>query len=240
MYDPQIYPRKLWVAVGPEELDEQFRFYLTDKSGVIENIDEELEQEGIAMSTYSVCRKSDGLYGDSNGNVCGSPKYYRKSQKKLARLQRQLCRKEKGSNNSNKARLKAARLHRHTANQRLDFLHKKSTEIANQYDVVCVETLDMRNMSNKGFGNGKATLDNGYGLFLTMLEYKLSDRGKYFVKVDKWYPSSQLCYACGKQHKEMKNLLIRELVCDCGYSDDRDLNAALNINKEGLRLLQTA
>ena len=63
MYDPQIYPRKLWVAVGPEELDEQFKFYLTDKSGVIENIDEEFEQEGIAMSTYSVCRKSDGLYG---------------------------------------------------------------------------------------------------------------------------------------------------------------------------------
>lgn len=63
MYDPQIYPRKLWVAVGPEELDEQFKFYLTDKSGAIENIDEELEQEGIAMSTYSVSRKSDGLYG---------------------------------------------------------------------------------------------------------------------------------------------------------------------------------
>ncbi len=103
--------------------------------------------------------------------------------------------------------------------------------------VVCVETLDMRNMSNKGFGNGKATLDNGYGMFLMMLEYKLSDRGKYFVKVDKWYPSSQLCYACGKQHKEMKNLLIRELVCECGYKNDRDTNAALNIKKEGLRLL---
>lgn len=67
-------------------------------------------------------------------------------------------------------------------------MHKKSTEIANQDDVVCVETLDMKNMSNKGFGNGKATLDNGYGLFLTMLEYKLADRGKYFVKVDKWFP----------------------------------------------------
>lgn len=181
--------------------------------------------------------KPDGLYSDSNGNVCSSPKYYRRSQKKLARLQRQLCRKEKGSNNSNKARLKVARLHKHTANQRLDFLHKKSTEIANQYDVVCVETLDMRNMSNKGFGNGKATLDNGYGMFLMMLEYKLSDRGKYFVKVDKWYPSSQLCYACGKQHKKMKNLLTRQLVCECGYKNDRDTNAALNIKKEGLRLL---
>lgn len=81
------------------------------------------------------------------------------------------------------------------------------------------------------------TLDNGYGLFLTMLEYKLADRGKYFVKVDKWFPSSQLCYSCGKQHKEMKNLLTRQIVCDCGYTNDRDTNASLNIKKEGLRLL---
>lgn len=137
-------------------------------------------------------------------------------------MQRQLSRKEKGSNNRNKARVKVAGLQKHTANQRLDFLHKKSTEIANQYDVVCVESLDMKNVSNKGFGNGKATLDNGYGLFLTMLEYKLADRGKYFVKVDKWYPSRQLCYSCGKQHKEMKNLVVRQFVCDCGYKNDRD------------------
>lgn len=118
-----------------------------------------------------------------------------------------------------------------------DFLHKKSTEIANQYDVVCVESLDMKNMSSKGFGNGKATLDNGYGMFLTMLDYKLADRGKYFVKVGKWYPSSQICYACGKQHKGMKNLSVRQFICNCGYSNDRDINAALNIKREGLRLL---
>ncbi len=142
-----------------------------------------------------------------------------------------------GANNRNKARLKVARLQKHIANQRLDFVHKKSTEIANEYDVVCIESLDMKNMSNKGFGNGKATLDNGYGLFLTILEYKLTDRGKYFIKVDKWYLSSQLCYACGKQYKEMKNLLTRQFVCDCGYKNDRDTNVSLNIKKEGLRLL---
>ena len=198
-----------------------------------------INQVPISDNAIGLDYKSDGLYADSNGNVCGSPKYYRKSQKKLAKLQRQLSRKEKGSNNRNKARLKVAKLQKHTANQRLDFLHKKSTEIANQYDVVCVESLDMKNMSNKGFGNGKATLDNGYGLFLTMLEYKLADRGKYFVKVDKWYPSSQLCYCCGKQHKEMKNLLARQFVCGCGYKNDRDTNASLNIKKEGLRLLTT-
>ena len=186
---------------------------------------------------------SEGLYVDDQGNKGSNHKYYRESHEKLGKAQRKLSRKkgskkgEEKSANFLKQLKKVNRIHSHIANQRKDNLHKLSTEIANQYDVVCVETLDMRNMSNKGFGNGKATLDNGYGMFLMMLEYKLSDRGKYFVKVDKWYPSSQLCYACGKQHKEMKNLLIRELVCECGYKNDRDTNAALNIKKEGLRLL---
>lgn len=215
--------------------DSDGKFY----ASILYEYEQTINQVPMSDNVIGLDYKSDGLYADSNGNVCGSPKYYRKSQKKLARLQRQLSRKEKGSNNRNKARLKVAKLQKHTANQRLDFLHKKSTEIANQYEVVCVETLDMKNMSNKGFGNGKATLDNGYGLFLTMLEYKLSDRGKYFVKVDKWYPSSQLCYCCGRQHKEMKNLLARQFVCDCGYTNDRDVNASLNIKKEGLRLLTT-
>ena len=83
-----------------------------------------------------------------------------------------------GSKNYRKQQKKAARIHRKTANQRKDFLHKKSTEIANQYHIVCVENLNMRAMSNHGFGNGKATLDNGYGMFLTMLDYKLGDRGR--------------------------------------------------------------
>jgi len=213
--------------------DNDGKYYVS----VLYEFERVINQIPISDNAVGLDYKSDGLYADSNGNVCGSPKYYRKSQKKLAGLQRQLSRKEKDSNNRNKARLKVARLQKHTANQRLDFLHKKSTEIANQYDVVCVETLDMKNMSNKGFGNGKATLDNGYGLFLTMLEYKLTYRGKYFVKVDKWYPSSQLCCFCGKQHKEMKNLLTRQFVCDCGYKNDRDINASINIKKEGLRLL---
>lgn len=181
---------------------------------------------------------SDGLYTDSYGNICGSPKFYRKSQKKLAKLQKQLSHKKAGSNNYNKAKLKVARLQKHTANQRLDFLHKKSTEIANQYDVVCVESLNMKNMSNKGFGNGKATMDNGYGMLLSMLEYKLADRGKTFIKVDKWYPSSQICSCCSKQKK--LSLSDRVYKCDCGLIIDRDHNAAINIKKEGLRILESA
>ena len=139
---------------------------------------------------------SDGLYVDSNGNVGTNHKYYRESHDKLAKEQRKLSRMqgskkhEVKSNNYIKQLRKVNKIYRHIANQRLDNLHKISTEIANQYDVVCVESLNMRSMANRGFGNGKATLDNGYGMFLSMLEYKLSDRNKYLVKVDKWFPSS--------------------------------------------------
>lgn len=186
---------------------------------------------------------SDGLYIDNNGNKGTNHKFYRENHDKLAKAQRKLSRKagnKKGSTKSKnylKQLRKVNKIYRHIAHQRLDNLHKISTEIANQYDVVCVESLNMRSMSNKGFGNGKVTLDNGYGLFLNMLEYKLSDRGKYLVKVDKWFPSSQICHNCGAVHPEMKNLSIRIMDCDCGYHIDRDQNVALNILQEGLRLL---
>lgn len=189
---------------------------------------------------------SDGLYVDNYGKKGSNHKYYCESQKKLAKAQRRLSHKqgskknESKSNNYLKQLQRVNKIHRHIANQRMDNLHKLSTEITNQYDVVCVENLNMRAMSNKGFGNGKATMDNGYGMFLCMLEYKLADRGKHFVKVDKWYPSSQICHCCGKVHTEMKDLSIRVMRCDCGLTMNRDQNAAMNIRNEGLRLLRTA
>ena len=186
---------------------------------------------------------SDGLYVDNNGNVGTNHKYYRESHDKLAKLQRRLSRMqgskkhEAKSNNYIKQLRKVNKIHRHIANQRLDNLHQISTKIANLYDVVCVESLDMKSMSNKGFGNGKATLDNGYGMFLSMVEYKLSERNKYLVKVDKWFPSSQICHCCGEVHPEMKKLTIRTMKCDCGLVISRDQNAAINILREGLRIL---
>jgi len=186
---------------------------------------------------------SNGLYVDSNGNVGTNHKYYRENHDKLAKAQRRLSRmqgskkNEAKSNNYLKQLRKINKMHRHIVNQRLDNLHKISTEIANRYDVVCVESLNMRSMANHGFGNGKATLDNGYGMFLCMLEYKLADRNKYFVKVDRYFPSSQICHCCGKIHPEMKNLTIRTMKCDCGLTMNRDQNAAINILREGLRLL---
>ena len=196
-----------------------------------------------AQNAIGLDYASDGLYIDNNGNIGTNHKYYRESHAKLAKAQRKLSRMkgskkhEKKSSNYRKQLCKVNKIHRHIANQRKDNLHKLSTEIANRYDVVCVEDLNMRAMSNKGFGNGKATLDNGFGSFVSMLEYKLSARNKYLIKVDKWYPSSQICHACGTLHPEMKDLKIRTMRCDCGLVIGRDQNAAINILNEGLRIL---
>ncbi len=186
---------------------------------------------------------SDGLYVDDKGNIGNNHKYYRESQEKLAKEQRNLSRKkgakkgEEKSSNYKKQLSKVNGIHRHIANQRKDNLHKLSTEIANQHDVVCVEDLNMKSMSNKKFRNGKSTMDNGYGMFLAMLDYKLTIRNKYLIKVDKWYPSSQICHCCGRKHPEMKDLSRRIMTCECGLTMSRDQNAAINILQEGLRIL---
>ena len=191
--------------------------------------------------------KSDGLYCDSEGNIASHHKYYRESQDKLGKEQRRLARKcgskknENKSNNYLKQLKRVNRIHQHIANQRNDFLQKKSTEIANQYDVIAVEDLNMQAMSNKGFHNGKATMDNGYGRFCNMLEYKMTNRGKYFVKVDKWFPSSQRCHCCGCINPQVKDLSVRKWKCsECGAAHDRDINAAINIRNEGIRILGIA
>lgn len=188
--------------------------------------------------------KSDGLYVDSNGNMAGMPKWFRDSQAKLKKEQRKLRNKvgsQKGETKSHgylKQLQKVRNLHEHIANQRLDYLHKESTRLANQYDAILIENLDMKAVANKGFGNGKATLDNGWGMFTTMLDYKMTERGKHLQKIDRWFPSSQTCNICGCVNEDMKNLNIRKWTCPhCGTEHDRDTNAAINIKQEGLRLL---
>ncbi len=180
--------------------------------------------------------KSDGLYMDSDGNIGSNHKFYRESQDKLAKKQRKLKNKQVGSRNYEKAQRDVAKVQCHVANQRLDNLHKKSTEIANQYDVVCVEDLDMKAIANRNFHNGKATYDNGYGMFLKMLEYKQEDRGHKLVRVDKYFPSTQICCRCGKKNK-MK-LGDRIYKCECGNIMDRDWNSSINIKNEGLRMIR--
>lgn len=236
-------PKLDWVIKSATiSQDRDDKYYIS----VLFEFEQEIKQVPISDNAIGLDYASDGLYVDDKGNVGSNHKYYRESHNKLAKEQRRLSRKVGSKKNSVKSNnylkqlRKVNKIHKHIANQRLDNLHKKSTEIANQYDVVCVESLNMKSMANKGFGNGKATLDNGYGMFLNMLEYKLAERGKYFVKVDKWFPSSQLCHCCGQIHKEMKDLTIRTMRCDCGLTISRDKNAAINIRNEGLRILNSA
>lgn len=191
--------------------------------------------------------KSDGLYVDSDGNIAGMPKWFRDSQVKLKKEQRKLRNKvgsQKGETKSHgylKQLQKVRNLHEHVANQRLDYLRKKSTRLANKYDAILIEDLNMKAIANKGFGNGKATLDNGWGMFTKMLDYKLKERGKCLQKIDKWYPSSQTCSVCGCVNENLKDLSIRKWICPhCGAEHNRDVNAALNIKQEGLRLLNEA
>jgi len=177
------------------------------------------------------------LYVDSNGYVPQYPKYYREAEAKLKQEQRRLSLMRKGSSNRNKQRIKLARLYEKVANQRKDFLHKLSRQIVNAYDCVCVEDLNMQAMS-QALKFGKAVLDNGWGMFITFLEYKLLEQGKRLIKIDKWYASSQTCSCCGYQNHDVKNLNIREWDCpQCGVHHDRDINAAVNIRNEGMRLV---
>ena len=130
---------------------------------------------------------------------------------------------------------RVAKLHKKVSNQRKDFLHKQSRQITNAYDAVVVENLNMKDMS-KALRFGKAVHDNGWGMFIMFLQYKLTEAGKQLVKIDKWFPSSKTCSVCGKKKDDLA-LSEQIYICECGNIMDRDQNAAINIRQEGLRLL---
>ena len=162
------------------------------------------------------------------------PMFYRNTEKKLAWEQRKLSRCQKGSQNYKKQKKRVALCHEKIRNQRKDFQHKLSASLAESFDAVCVEDLNLKGMAG-GLHLGKGVHDNGYGLFLSMLEYKLEERGKYLIKADRYFASSKICSVCGKK-KERLSLSERIYYCECGHRMDRDVNAAVNIMNEGKRI----
>ena len=177
-----------------------------------------------------------GLAVFSNGEHAEYPMYYRKSQKKLAREQRKLSHCHKGSRGYEKQRKKVAKCCEKIRDQRRDYLHKLSREIADSYDAVSVEDIDMKAMSGS-LNFGKSVMDDSFGMFRVMLRYKLEEQNKSLVKVGRFFPSSKMCSRCGNVKKELA-LSERIYQCGCGNCMDRDVNAAVNIREEGRRLMK--
>ena len=176
------------------------------------------------------------FYVDSNGEMPNYPHYFYQYQEKLAREQRKLSKMEKGSSHYQRQKIKVARIYKKISNARLDFCHKLSYLLSQQYDIICVEDINLQHQAeHKNWG--KKTNDNGFGMFRSFLNYKLEEQGKKFIKIDKWVPTSKTCRHCGAINENL-SLEDRIWICpSCGEIIDRDTNAAINILRCGLSTL---
>ena len=201
----------------------------------------EVEQPPILPVTNKVVGIDLGLHDlivCSDGQRVEAPSHFRKSEQRLAKRQRAFSRTQKGSKGHEKARLKVARFHQKIKNQRNDFLQKLSTKLIRENQVICLEDLSVKGLERTHRLATRVT-DASFAKFVSMLEYKAEWYGRKIIKIDRFYPSTQLCSGCGYKNESIKGLSglkFREWICpECGEVHDRDLNAARNILKEGIR-----
>lgn len=198
--------------------------------------------DGDLLRTVSKSDKSVGidlgiktLLTFSDGETIDNPRWVKTNEKQLKKLQKQLSKKVKGSNNRNKVRLKLAKLHERIKNQKQDFLHNITTKIINENQVIVLEDLNVSGML-KNHKLAKSIQELGLYEMRRQLEYKSKWYGRELVFVSRWFPSSKTCCECGWKNDKL-TLKDREFVCEeCGNIIDRDMNAAINIEKEGIRI----
>ena len=189
------------------------------------------KKTGIDLGIRTLAVTSEGVEYDP-------PKTYEKNLKKLIRTQRRLSRKTKDSKNWEKQRVLAAKIHAKIRNQRLDAIHKMTHKLVTEYDIICMEDLDVKELMQTRLA--KEVSDASFGEIGRQLAYKTEWYGKQLIVTGRWYPSSQTCSACGSINSGVKDLKIRKWRCPaCGEMHDRDINAAKNILNEGLRKLST-